>query len=299
MKRDSMPVSVKAYIFLLLTTLGWGGNAVMGKFSVGHIAPFTLSAARWALALALIVLIAVPQIRRDWPEVRKHWPIMLGYGAVGFASFNALLYTALKTTSAINCLIEQAGIPGVIFLANFVLFRIKVGMAQIVGFTLTLLGVALTATNGSLSSIGALHLNYGDGLMVIAAILYAGYSVALRWKPAVHWKTLMAVSALGALLACLPLLASEIAAGDFIAPDAIGWLAILYTGTVPSLMSQILWVKGVELIGSNRAGLFMNGIPIFGILLSLLFLGEPLQTFHLVAMAMVLAGIGIAEWGRR
>ena len=173
------------------------------------------------------------------------------------------------------------------------------GIAQILGFTLTLIGVALTATNGSLSSISGIHLTFGDGLMVIAVVLYAGYSVALRWKPQVHWKTLMAVSALGALLACLPLLASEVASGHFIRPDAIGWLAILYTGTIPSLMSQILWVRGVELIGSNRAGLFMNAIPIFGILLSLMFLGEPLQNFHLVAMAMVIAGIAIAEWGRR
>ena len=294
-----MPTSTKAYVFLLLTTLGWGGNAVVGKFAVGHIAPFSLSAARWVLALALIASISMPQIRRDWPEVRKHWPLLLTYGAAGFAGFNALLYTSLKYTSAINCVIEQAGIPGIIFIANFALFRTKVSIAQMIGFTLTLLGVGLTATNGSLSSIGGIALNFGDGLMVIAVILYAGYSVALRFKPAIHWKTLMAASALGAVLACLPLVTSEVLAGNFIMPDAIGWAAILYTGTVPSLMSQILYVRGVELIGSNRAGLFINAIPIFGILLSVIFLGEPLHNFHLIAMAMVLAGITIAEWGRR
>jgi drug/metabolite transporter (DMT)-like permease len=294
-----MPASLKAYIFLLLTTLGWGGNAVMGKFAVDHIGPFTLSAARWLLALVLITAISIPQIRKDWPEARRHLPLLLAYGAVGFAGFNALLYTALKTTSAINSVIEQAGIPGVIFIANFVLFRIKAGLAQIAGFTLTLLGVGLTATNGSLASIADIALNYGDGLMVIAVLLYAGYSVTLRFKPAVHWKTLMAASALGALLACLPLIASEVLAGDFITPDAIGWAAIFYTGTVPSLMSQVLYVRGVELIGSNRAGLFINAIPIFGILLSVIFLGEPLHNFHLIAMAMVLAGIVIAERGRR
>ncbi|MDB5525836.1 MAG: hypothetical protein JWM58_3599 [Rhizobium sp.] len=294
-----MPISIKAYIFLLLTTLGWAGNAVIGKFSVGHIGPFTLSASRWSLALVLIVAISIPQVRKDWPEVRKHWPLMLAFGAAGFAGFNALLYTAVKYTSAINCVIEQAGIPGIIFIANFALFRTRVSTAQIIGFTLTLLGVGLTATNGSLSSIGGIHLNFGDGLMVIAAILYAGYTVALRWKPAVHWKTLMAASALGAMLACLPLLASEVTTGNFIAPDTIGWVAILYTGTIPSLMSQILYVKGVELIGPNRAGLFINAVPIFGILLSVVFLGEPLHNFHLMAMAMVLAGIAIAERGRR
>lgn len=294
-----MSNSLKAYIFLLITTLGWGGNAVVGKFSVDHIAPFTLSAARWAMAVALILAISLTQIRRDWPEIRRHWLLMLCYGAAGFAGFNALLYTALKYTSAINCVIEQAGIPGFIFIGNFLLFRISARPAQILGFTLTLLGVGLTATNGSLTSIGGLSLGLGDGLMLVAVLLYAGYSVALRWRPNVHWKTLMAFSAIGAALACLPLLASEILAGHFIIPDAIGWAAVLYTGTVPSLVSQVLYVRGVELIGSNRAGLFINAIPIFGILLSVLFLGEPLHTFHLIAMAMVIAGIAIAEWGRR
>jgi drug/metabolite transporter (DMT)-like permease len=294
-----MSNSLKAYIFLLITTLGWGGNAVVGKLSVGHIAPFTLSAARWAMAVGLILAISLPQIRRDWPEIGKHWLLMLCYGAAGFAGFNALLYTALKYTSAINCVIEQAGIPGFIFIGNFLLFRVSARPAQILGFTLTLLGVGLTATNGSLTSVGGISLNLGDGLMLIAVLLYAGYSVALRWKPNVHWKTLMAFSAIGAALACVPLLVSEIAAGHFIKPDAIGWAAVLYTGTVPSLVSQVLYVRGVELIGSNRAGLFINAIPIFGILLSVLFLGEPLQGFHLIAMAMVIAGIATAEWGRR
>jgi drug/metabolite transporter (DMT)-like permease len=294
-----MPRSLKAYLFLLMTTFGWGGNAVVGKISVGHIAPFTLSAARWSMALTLICLVAVPQIRKDWPELRRHWLLLLGYGAAGFAGFNALLYTALQYTSAINCVIEQAGIPGFIFIGNFLLFRTRVGAAQIVGFVLTLCGVGLTATNGSLSSMAGIKLNLGDGLMLIAVILYAGYSVALRWRPPVHWKTLMAATAAGAVLACLPLLASEVVRGDFVVPDTIGWLAILYTGSVPSLMSQVLYVRGVDLIGSNRAGLFINAIPVFGILLSVIFLREALLPYHLVAMAMVVAGIAIAEWGRR
>lgn len=294
-----MPASAKAYIFLLITTLGWAGNAVIAKFAVGHIGPFSLSAARWTIAFVLISAISIPQIRKDWEAVRKNWALLLALGAAGFAGFNALLYSALKYTSAINCVIEQAGIPGIIFIANFILFRMKVSVAQIIGFSITLIGVALTATNGSLSSISDLHLNFGDGLMLIAVILYAGYTVALRWKPAIHWKTLMAASALGAALACIPLLAGEIASGNFVAPDARGWAAIAYTSIIPSLVSQSLYVRGVDLIGPNRAGLFINAVPVFGTILSVLFLSEALQVFHLVALAMVLLGIGIAERGRR
>lgn len=294
-----MTMSIKAYVFLLLTMLGWAGNAIVGKFAVGHIGPLSLSGGRWTLALLLVVAISIPQIRRDWPVAKRHLPLLLGLGVVGFAAFNALLYTALTYTSAINCVIEQAGIPGIIFIANFVLFRTKVSIAQIIGFSLTLLGVGLTATNGSLSSIGGIELNIGDAMMLIAAFLYAAYTVALRWKPAIHWKTLMAAASLGAVLACMPLVAGEVAAGNFIAPDAIGWAAIVYTGLIPSLMAQVFYVKGVELIGPNRAGLFLNAVPIFGVLLSVVFLGEPLHDFHLVAIAMVLSGIVIAERGRR
>jgi drug/metabolite transporter (DMT)-like permease len=293
-----MPANAKAYIFLLITTFGWAGNAVIAKYAVGHVGPFGLSAARWTLALSLIVAISVPQIRRDWPEIRKHWPLLLGYGMVGFAGFNALLYTALKYTSAINCVIAQAGIPGVIFIANYLLFRTRVSAAQILGFTITLLGVALTATNGSLLSITDLHLGFGYGLMMVAVLAYAGYTVSLRWKPAIHWKSLMAASATGAVVASVPLAIGEAASGHFIMPDAIGWTAILFTGTFPSLISQIFYVRGVELIGPNRAGLFINAVPAFGVLLSVVLLGEALQTFHIIAMLMVVSGIVIAERGR-
>jgi drug/metabolite transporter (DMT)-like permease len=295
----SMPISVKAYTLLLITMLGWAGNAVVGKLSVGHISPMGLSAARWTMALVLIVAFSLPQIRRDWPLLRRHWAMLLAFGAAGFAGFNALLYSALEFTSAINCVIEQAGMPGLIFLANFALFRTRVSVAQLAGFSLTLVGVALTATNGSLSSITDLHLGFGDGLMLLAIILYAGYTVSLRWKPAIHWKSLMSASACGAALACLPLLAIEAAAGRFIVPDMIGVAAILYTGTIPSLISQICYVRGVDLIGPNRAGLFINAVPVFGTLLSVAFLGEQLHGFHVAALALVFTGFALAEWGRR
>ncbi|MBL0372346.1 DMT family transporter [Rhizobium sp. KVB221] len=293
-----MHPSFKAYIFLLITAFGWAGNAVIAKFAVGHIGPFGLSAARWMLALVLIIAISVPQIRRDWPKIQQYWPLLLGYGAVGFAGFNALLYSALQYTSAINCVIEQAGIPGIIFISNYLLFRMKVSIAQIAGFSLTLLGVGLTATNGSFASIGDLHLNFGDALMLVAAVAYAGYTVSLRWKPDIHWKSLMAATATGAVLASVPLAGVEIASGKFIVPDTIGWIAILYTGTIPSLLSQIFYVRGVELIGPNRAGLFINAVPVFGTLLSVMLLSEQLQPFHIAALAMVLSGIAIAEKGR-
>ena len=135
-------------------------------------------------------------------------------------------------------------------------------------------------------------------LMLVACVIYATYTISLRFKPNIHWKSLFASSATGAMLAAVPLFAWEVSSPGFIVPDVIGIGAILFTALAPSLMSQILYVRGVELIGSNRAGLFINTIPVFGTLLAVIFLREPLLGFHIVALVLVISGIAIAERGR-
>lgn len=293
-----MSSTLKAYIFLIITGLGWAGNAVVGKFAVGHVGPMTLTISRWAIALAIIVLISLPQIKADWPEIKKNWLVCFVFSGLGFTVFNALLYTALLHTSAINVVIEQAGIPGLIFLGNYLLFRLKLGAGQIIGYLITLFGVAVTASNGSLQTILNLGFNLGDLLMLLAAVIYAIYTISLRYKPNIHWKSMFAASAFGALVAAIPLFVWEVSSPGFIAPDPIGWSAILYTALIPSLASQILYVRGIELIGSNRASLFINTIPVFGTLLAVIFLREPLLGFHIVALLLVVSGIVIAERGR-
>jgi drug/metabolite transporter (DMT)-like permease len=200
-----MSPTVKAYIFLVITGLGWAGNAVVGKFAVGHVGPMTLTVSRWAIALAIIIMLSLPQIRADWPEIKKNWLVCFVFSGLGFTVFNALLYTALQHTSAINVVIEQAGIPGIIFLGNYLLFRIKLGAGQIAGYMITLFGVAVTASNGSLQTILALDFNLGDLLMLLACVIYAAYTISLRYKPNIHWKSMFAASAFGALVAAIPL----------------------------------------------------------------------------------------------
>lgn len=288
----------RAYFYLCITTLFWGGNSVAGKLAVGHVSPMMLTTLRWVIALSVILILMLPQVKRDWPAIRRHWLLLLLYGAFGFTTFNALLYTALGYTSAINAVIEQAGIPMLIFVFNFVLFRIQASIAQIAGFSVTLVGVLLTAAHGDFSALRELQFNFGDALMLCACVVYAAYTVSLRWKPEIHWQSFIAAPAFGALISAVPLLVWETARGAAIFPDATGWAVLIYAGIFPSLLSQVLYVRGVEMIGANRAGLFINAIPVFGTLLSVLLIGETLHLFHVIALLLVLGGIAIAEWGR-
>lgn len=271
---------------------------MVGKLAVGHVSPMVLNFSRWSIALIIICSISVPQLKKDWPELKRHWLLLLGYGAIGYTAFNGFLYTALKYTSAVNGAIEQGGIPVLIFILNFLLFRIPVSAVQILGFAISFVGVALTATRGDLDVLLSLALNFGDALLLLAVAAYAIYTIALRWKPAIHWKSLMAASALGGALTGLPLVLWEEANGTMILPDLAGMGIIAYAALFPSLISQVFYVLGVEGIGANRAGLFINLVPVFGTLLSLAVIGEALQPLHLIALSLVLGGIAIAEWGK-
>jgi drug/metabolite transporter (DMT)-like permease len=288
----------RAYFYLCITSLFWGANSVAGKLAVGHVSPMVLTTFRWIVALSIILILMLPQVKRDWPAIRRHWLQLLLYGALGFTAFNALLYTALGYTSAINAVIEQAGIPMLIFVFNFVLFRIQASIAQVLGFTVTLVGVLVTASHGEFSTLAELEFNFGDALMLGACIVYAAYTVSLRWKPEMHWQSFIAAPAFGALLSAIPLFFWEVSRGAAIFPDTTGWAIVLYAGIFPSLLSQVLYVRGVEMIGANRAGLFINAIPVFGTILSVALVGETMHMFHVVALLLVLGGIAIAEWGR-
>ncbi len=288
-----------AYLLLTLTTLFWGGNAIAGKLAVGHISPMVLTSVRWAMATLVMLVIGLPQLRRDWAVIRANWLLLFALGAVGFTLFNAVFYSAVHYTSAINASIEQAGMPMLIFVFNFVLYRMGVSWGQIIGFTLSLVGVALTASHGDLTTLAELDMNRGDALMLLAIVLYAGYTVALRYKPQLHWKSLMLAMCIAAFVSSLPFAVWELSGDGGLLPDARGWIIAAYTAIFPSIMSQLFYIRGVELIGANRSGLFINLVPIFGTLLSIALLGETFHAYHAMALVLVLGGIGLAEHSGR
>lgn len=169
-----------AYAILTLTTLFWGGNVVAGKVAVGQIEPNALMILRWTGALLVVLPFAIAPLRRDWAVVRRRWWLFLFYGAVGFATFNVLVYIAAYHTSGVNAAIEQVTINIFVMLFNFLLFRTRVAALQLVGVALTILGVAITASHGNLGRLLALEVNVGDLLVILASLAYAVYSIALR-----------------------------------------------------------------------------------------------------------------------
>lgn len=284
------------YFLLILAPLIWGGNAVASKLAVNEIAPMTLVLLRWTMASVVLLPFVLPAVKRDWVLIRQHWLLLSAYGCFGFAAFNLLFYTAIYTTTAINLALLQASIPILILGINGVFFRHGFNVMQIVGLCLALIGVALIVTAGHLLALLDLSLNKGDGIMLIACVIYALYSIGLRYKPNISWSSFIFVLAISAWLTSLPFALYEI----WVLESEVQWslnsiLLIIYIGVFASIVAQLAYAKGIGLIGASRGGFALNLVPIFGVILSVFILDEMLKIYHIIALILVLGGIALSE----
>lgn len=284
-----------AYLLLILTTLFWAGNASAGKLAVDLVSPFALTFLRWVIACAILLVLARPHLRTDWPVLRERLPVLFALGAIGFTGFNLGIYGAVHYTSAINVTIEQGCMPALIMLINYAVFRQRISALQGLGLLITVVGVLVTATHGAPLQLFAGGLNRGDAIMLLAVLAYAGYTVALRDRPQVHWLSMLLVLAMAALLSSAPFFLWDVLRTGLPQPGAQGWLIIAYIAVFPSILSQLFFIRGVELIGPNRAGLFINLVPVFGAVLAVLVAGEVFRAYHAVGIGLVIGGIAVAE----
>jgi drug/metabolite transporter (DMT)-like permease len=285
------------YLLVVLATLFWGGNVVAGKLAVGRVSPMAVTFLRWLISFLALALVARREIAAEWRLVVPSWRYVLGMAAIGFTAFNALFYAAAYHTTAVNIAIIQGSTPIFVLLGTLALGA-RFRLLQIVGVLATLVGVVLTATRGDFGVLSTLSFNRGDTWILTASILYACFTLALRWKPKVSAIVFFGAMAAAATVTSVPLVVAEALMGELQWPDPKGWIILLYIGLLPSLLCQIFYIRGIELIGPGRVSVFYNLVPVFGAVLSTLILGEPFTAYHVLALGMVLGGILIAERGR-
>ena len=296
--RPAAAAALLAYALLLATCFSWAGNSIAGRMAAGEISPMVLTTLRWATAMLIAWPFARAHLRRDAAQLRAHWRRLALLGFTGFTLFNVLLYSALARTTAVNVVLVQAAMPAFIFALGFLAFRTRVVAAQVAGFAMSVVGVSLVVLGGGGEGLGGI--GAGEALITIGVVVYAVYTLMLSRKPPVHWLSAIAVMGGFALLASLPFAAWEVARGIDAWPNAPrGWGLVLFTAVFPSLVAQVCFMRGVDLIGPNRAGLFVNLVPVMGTLMAVALLGEPFGARHALALALALGGVTLAEWGAR
>lgn len=283
--------SFSPYVLLSLAVLFWAGNFILGRAVRADVPPIALAFWRWAIASLLICGPAFTALKRDWETIGQHWPILLLLAGTGVAAFNTLVYLGLQHTVAINALLMQTMMPVMIVALSFVLFRERINRGQAGGVILCLMGAIAIIVQGDVQVMRNLSFNPGDLLVLLAVINYAAYTALLRKRPAIHPLSFLVVTFVVGTLMLLPFYLLESLMVRPIEWNGVSLLSVGYVSIFPSVISFLCYNRGVELIGANRAGLFLYLMPVFGGTMAVLLLGESIRWFHWAGVVLIATGI--------
>ena len=282
------------YLLLSLTSLFWAGNTVLGRFIAGHVPPITLAFIRWSGATLILLPFAARHLSRDWPVIRKHAGLLALMAFIGFSVYNTMAYYGLQYTTAINGLLLQSVGPLFVAMWTFALFGERLTLRQTCGICISLTGVLVIISHGSLGTLLNIQFNRGDVCFVAALVTYGFYAAYLRKRPALHPLSFLAVGMGWGSAFLIPGVAWEIASGRTMVFDGESMASFAFICIFPSLIGYMFLNRGIELIGANRAAPFIHLVPVFGSAMAIVLLGERFEVFHAVGYALVFVGITVA-----
>ena len=272
--------------------LGWAGNTVAGRMSTGEISPMVVVFLRWFIISIFLILFLNKKLILSFKLISGKLVWLCLMGSLGLTGFNALFYIAAQNTTAINLGIIQGIMPAIILVGSVIMFKEAVNFTKVTGLIIAFFGVLVVVSQGDYERVILLSFNYGDLVMLCACFFYSGFTLGLKNKPVIDPIVLMTYFSLSALIFSIPLLIIEYYLGLIQVPaTSTAWLTILYIAFVPSFLAQIFFIRGVELVGASKAGLFINFLPIFAAILGVLLLGERLFVYHLISLFIVLLGV--------
>ena len=282
---------------LVLATLFWAGNFVVGKIAfIESVPPFSLTFFRWLL----VWLILIPFTYKELFKIRKiilnNLPLLFLLGLTSVGLFNSFIYNALNFTQVINASLFNAVIPAAIILFCF-LFKIeKTNKYQIIGLIISILGILSIITKLDLNILLTLNFNKGDVLMIGAVISWGIYSAFLKKRKfEVSLLALVHILCTFGLLTLIPQFLFELSQSKIILINDSLVYCLIYLAIFPSIGSYYCWTGAVAIIGANRSGIFLSLIPLFSTILAIIFFNEKFYFFHFIGSVLIVLGLFLSN----
>ncbi|MCA8880068.1 MAG: DMT family transporter [Rhodobacteraceae bacterium] len=278
---------------LCLTTLLWSGNLVAGRALGGTVDPVTLNALRWLLALVLFLPFAGPRLMAQRRVLRRHAVLLIALGLTGVVLFHVCVYSAMGHVPVANASLMVATTPFFILAGSALTGYRRLGLRDAAAVVLSLAGVAILLTDGHFGSLAAIRPGIGDLWMVGAVLSWAVYTLLLRALPAdLPRDAVLAVTMLVGVVVMLPLWLG-LGTTDLAGLPAAAWAGVVYVAVGASLVAYLFWSFGVDRLGPEAAGFFLNLMPVFGVILAWLLLGEAISLAQAAGAVAIMLAIGL------
>ena len=286
-----------AYILLVLTTLFWSGNFIVGKAaSIYEIPPFSLNFYRWLFAGLILLPFTLTEILKKKNYILENLGFFIILGITSITIFNSTVYYSLYYMQVISGVLMISTIPVWIMFISSILGIEKTNKFQILGVILSLLGVFFIITKSDIEVIKNLAFNRGDLIMASGMFAWALYSALLKKKIyKISQITLLEVVIVTGLVFLIPIYILEMSFGNQIVLGKPFILTLSYVVIFPGLASFFFWIKGISIIGANRAGVFLHLMPVFGSVMAIILFNEKFMFYHLLGAIFIITGITLSN----
>ena len=282
-----------AYFILILTTIFWSGNFIVGKAaSMFEIPPFSLNFYRWFFAWLILAPFTIQEILKKKDYILKNYKYFSVLGITSVTIFNSIVYYSLNFTQVISGVLMISTIPVMIIFISSILKIEKTNIFQLLGVLFSFLGVIIIITKANFEILMNLNFNKGDITMVVGMLSWATYSVLLKKKKyELSQLTLLEVVISFGFLFLIPIYFIEYQMGFRIELDSNFIKVLSYVVLFPGLISFIFWIKGISLIGANRSGVFLHLMPILSAIMAIIIFNEKFMFYHMLGAIFILMGI--------
>ena len=280
------------YLSAIIAMLCWAGSTVLVRYVREDSPPMGLSFWRLILGFFILLPFALTPFRKQFHLIKQNWKTLLLLSFLLMVGGNAILFLSLQYTLAINAAVINSFEPIIILVLAWVLFRDPVTYRQTIGVFVSLVGVLVLISMGSIEVLKDMDFNKGDLLVTGAYISWGFYAVMLRKLPNTidQRVTLLCILGFGSIL-MFPLYLYE---ANFVRPttiDTTTLISIVWLAIFSSVISILMWNRAISHLGAGQAGLFIHLIPAFTVVMAIFLLGEQFQQFHFIGLSLIFMGI--------
>ena len=292
-----MSKNYTAYTFLVLATLFWSGNFIVGKFAtLFEIPPLSLNFYRWVMVWFILIPFTFKEILHKKNYIKENWLLISFMGIITISTFNSVVYFALNYTQVINAVLMLAGIPAVVMILSLIMNIERANIFQLVGLILSIIGVGTIISNADIQKILSLNFNKGDLWMLVCVLSWSLYSTLLKKKKfELSQFTFIQLMVTVGIIFLIPQYFYEKSIGLDIPINKFFIAILLYVVIFPAIAAYYCWQKAIELIGPNRSAIFVQLMPLFSALMAILIFREKFQLYHFIGGSFIVTGIYLSN----
>ena len=292
-----MPKNYLAYILLVFATFCWSGNFIVGKFAhLFEVPPLTLNFFRWVSVWLILIPFTYKEIYNNLDYIKKNLIVISFMGVITISTFNSVVYFALNYTQVINAVLVLAAIPAVTIIMSSLMKVDKTNIFQLIGLLLSVIGISAIISNADINKILSLNFNKGDLWMLVCVFCWSLYSTLLKRQSFKFSQfTLIQLMVSVGIIFLIPQFLYEKSIGQEINFDKTFFIILFYVVAFPALAAYYCWQKGIEIVGPNRATMFIQLMPLLSAVLAILIFKEKFELYHFIGASFILSGIYLSN----